>query len=74
MAPGELTVQLVVKLSHWDLLFLTKCALICYTLHISLVSLIFSPFNAMRGGGVKTGSCETEQSTDSFESIDFSAH
>lgn len=49
MAPGELTVQLVVNLSHWDPLFLTKCALICYTLHISLVSRIFSALNATGG-------------------------
>lgn len=41
VAPGELTMQLVVNLSHCDPLFLSKCALICSTLHISLVSHIF---------------------------------
>lgn len=71
-ANGELAVQRVVSLSHWAPLFLTKCALICCTLHISLVSHIYSALNAT--GGSKTGSCEHEQSTDSFESIDFSAH
>lgn len=40
-APGELTVQLVVSLSHSDLPFLTTFALICHTLRISLVSHLF---------------------------------
>lgn len=52
-------------------LFDEMCSNLLHTSYFLSISYIFC-FKRYRG--VKTGSCEHEQSTDSFESIDFSAH